>query len=90
MISMAVLTCLKYSKNFDPEKQKNPNPFAYLTSIIINSFRAYLNYQKKHSNIKKECYNKKNIVDEFSNFQAIDYTEFKRWDEVEQSEEEQQ
>ena len=84
MVSFAVFTCLKYCKNFDPEKQKYPNPFAYLTTTIIRAFKAYLNEQKKHRNIKKECYNKQYIIDEWSEFKSIDYTELKEWDEIEE------
>lgn len=85
MVSEAVYTCLKYGKKFNPEKQQYPNPFAYFTRIIINSFKAYLNDQKKHSNIKKECYNKKYIIDEWNEFKSIDYTELKEWDEIEEN-----
>ena len=74
MVSFAVLTCLKYSKNFNPEKTNNP--FAYLTSIIINAFKAYLNVQKKHSNIKKELYDKQEAVDDNPHI-SIDYSNLK-------------
>ena len=74
MVSFAVLTCLKYSKNFDNEK--SDNPFAYLTSIIINAFKAYLNVQKKHSNIKKELYDKQDAVDD-NPHTSIDYSNLK-------------
>lgn len=81
MISTAVLTCLKYGKNYNPDKTSNP--FAYFTQIIHSAFKAYLNAQKKHSNIKKECYNKMELVDETDPYKSIDYSELKRWDEVE-------
>ena len=87
MVSSAVLTCLKYLKNFDPEKEKYPNPFAYLTRIIINAFKAYLKQHYSHINIKQECYNKMHLVDESDPCKSIDYTELKKWDEVEQEEE---
>lgn len=82
MISSAVLTCLKYSKNFDPDKQERPNPFAYITTICYNAFQAYLNNQKKHKQIKHECYNKQYLVDEGDAWYSIDYTELKKWDEI--------
>ncbi len=82
MVSFAVITCLKYCKSFSPEKQQYPNPFAYLTTIIIRAFKAYLNEQKKHSNIKKECYNKQYLTEELSEYSSIDYEKFKSWDEI--------
>jgi len=78
MISSAVYTCLKYSKNFDPEKQKNTNPFSYLTTICYNAFQAFLNEQKHHKNIKNECYNKKYLIDDLDSQKSIDYTELKK------------
>ena len=54
MISEAVLTCIKYLKNFNPEKSQNP--FAYITQICKNSFKAYIKSQNKHSVIKDSCY----------------------------------
>jgi len=54
MISEAVLTCIKYLKNFNPEKSQNP--FAYITQICKNSFKAYIKGQNKHSVIKDSCY----------------------------------
>lgn len=81
MISFAIFTCIKYGiKNFDPEKTNNP--FAYLTRVIYNAFQAYLNTQKKHANIKKECYNRKDFLDE-NPYISIDYEKLKRWDEIE-------
>jgi len=79
MISLSVFMCLKYSKNFDTEK--SGNAFSYLTKIIYNSFQSYLNTQKKHSNIKKECYNRKDFVPE-NPYISIDYQSLKRWDEL--------
>jgi DNA-directed RNA polymerase specialized sigma24 family protein len=51
----AVLTCLKYMHNFDVNID-NPNPFAYFSRIIHNSFLNYIAKQKKHSTIKDICY----------------------------------
>ncbi|MFW6008906.1 MAG: hypothetical protein ACOCP8_06535 [archaeon] len=76
MISFGVYTCLKYSKKYNPEKTNNA--FSYLSTIIHNAFKAYLNYQKKHSNIKKECYNKKDLVDLEDSYKTIDYEELKK------------
>ena len=54
MVSEAVLTCLKYLKNFDP--QKSSNAFSYITQICNNSFKAYIKTQNKHSKIKDYLY----------------------------------
>lgn len=58
MICEAVLTCLKYMHNFNIEIE-SPNPFAYFSRIIHNSFLNYISKQKTHSKIKDVCY--KNI-----------------------------
>lgn len=79
MVSEAVYTCLKYSKGFKPEK--SDNPFAYLTQICKNSFKGYLNAQKKYKNIKDECYKKQNLVPN-NPYIAIDYKDLKKWDTV--------
>jgi len=54
MVAEGLLTCVKYLKNFDPEKSQNP--FSYITKIGYMSFIAYIKKQKKHSEIKKTCY----------------------------------
>ena len=56
MIGDAVMTCIRYMHNFDPEKQEKPNPFAYFSRIIHNSFLSYISKQKTHSKIKDLCY----------------------------------
>lgn len=58
MICEAVLTCLRYMHNFNTSIE-NPNPFAYFSRIIHNSFLNYISKQKKHSKIKDICF--KNI-----------------------------
>lgn len=55
MISEAILTCIKYIHNFNPEKSKNP--FAYISTICQRSFLMFIKKQKKHSEIKDTCYN---------------------------------
>ena len=60
MVGEAALTCVKYLKRFDPNKSNNP--FAYITTICRNSFIQYIKKQKKHSNIKDVCFNKKGQV----------------------------
>ncbi len=54
MVSEAVLTCIRYLKNFNPEK--STNAFAYVTQICKNSFKLYIKKQKTHSKIKDICY----------------------------------
>lgn len=75
MVGDAMLTCLKYLKNFKPERSSNA--FAYVTQICKNSFKAHIKEQKKHSAIKDRCYKGydkliENDVEKFSN-SAIDY-----------------
>jgi DNA-directed RNA polymerase specialized sigma24 family protein len=54
MASEAVLTCLKYLKNFD--ETKSTNAFAYVTQICKNTFISYIKDQNKHGDIKDLCY----------------------------------
>jgi DNA-directed RNA polymerase specialized sigma24 family protein len=79
MICEAVLTCIKYMHNYDPEKS---NPFAYFSRIIHNSFLSSISKQKKHSKIKDICYKNLDFIvpdsnssDEYSFFEVngIDY-----------------
>lgn len=44
MVSEAVLNCLKYFNNFDPDRK---NPFAYFTSIVHNSFFQVINSEER-------------------------------------------
>jgi RNA polymerase sigma factor (sigma-70 family) len=85
MVSEAVLTCFKYMHNFDPSKQKNPNPFAYFTTIIHNAFINYIRKQNKHSEIKDICYKKAFVLgEELSGVhytaKAINYQELRQYD----------
>ena len=76
MIGEAVLTCVKYLHNFEPEK--STNPFAYITTCCKNSFIAYIKAQQKHSTIKDQLYNVnggKQYVPESSC--ALNYMDFK-------------
>jgi DNA-directed RNA polymerase specialized sigma24 family protein len=66
MICEAVLTCLKYMHNFDTSIE-NPNPFAYFSRIIHNSFLNYISRQKKHSRIKDICYKNLDFITPDSN-----------------------
>lgn len=81
MIQDAVLTCVKYGKNFNPELSNNP--FAYVTTICYNAFKNYINKQKRHSEIKDKIFNAKDDylairdaegVDGLD--RSVDYTQF--------------
>jgi len=54
MVSNAVYTCIKYLKNFNPEK--STNAFSYITQIIGNAFKLTINDEKKYGHIKNICY----------------------------------
>ena len=83
MISEAVLTCLRYMHNFDPNKMERPNPFAYFTTVIHNAFINYIRKQNKHSEIKDICYKKAHILEEDTFWftpKAIDYRDLRKYD----------
>jgi DNA-directed RNA polymerase specialized sigma subunit len=75
MCSEAVLTCVKYLHNFDPEKSNNP--FAYITACCKNAFISYIKAQNKHGEIKNILYNinggKQIIVDSTCSIQYNEY-----------------
>ena len=50
MIMDGVENCLKYCKNFDPEKSKNP--FSYFTQIIYYAFLRRIEKEKKQSYLR--------------------------------------
>jgi len=73
MIAEAVLTCMKYAHNFDPEKTENP--FAYFTQYCNNAFQQVMEREKKLTDFKfdmvkisqlnSEQYDYKNMLNEF-------------------------
>jgi hypothetical protein len=69
MVAEAVLTCVKYLKNFDHEK--SDNVFAYVTQICKNSFKLYIKDQGKHSKIKDVCFN---TIENFKKDNEISYS----------------
>lgn len=69
MICEAVLTCLKYMHNFKLDTE-DPNPFAYFSRVIHNSFLNYIAKQKKHSNIKDICYKNMDFLTQDPNEQS--------------------
>jgi len=52
MIAEAVLTCMKYAHNFNPEK--TDNPFAYFTQYCNNAFLQVMEREKKLADFKFE------------------------------------
>jgi len=52
MISEAVLVCLKYAHNFNPEKSNNA--FAYFTQYCHNAFIQYISKENRFSDFKFE------------------------------------
>lgn len=74
MVFEAILTCLKYLNNFDINR-KNPNPFAYITTICHHAFVSHIKKQKKHSKIKDTCYKKSYVFteDEQYHYKGINY-----------------
>lgn len=50
MQSYAMLMLVKTWNSFNPDK--GSNPFAFFTQCIKNSFRQYLNHEKKHRDIR--------------------------------------
>lgn len=52
MVADAIFTVILYIHNFNPEKSQNP--FAYITQIVDNSFKGFLNREKRISKTKKE------------------------------------
>lgn len=57
MEAEAVMTVVKYLKNFDMNRSKNP--FAYITAICTNSYIGYINNAKKHAKIKQALFDAK-------------------------------
>ena len=52
MVADAIFTVILYIHNFNPEKSQNP--FAYITQIVSNSFKGFLNREKRMAKTKKE------------------------------------
>ena len=52
MIGDGIENCIRYAKNFNPEKSKNP--FAYFTQIIYYAFIRRITKEKKQSAIKQK------------------------------------
>ena len=52
MIGDGIENCIRYAKNFNPEKSKNP--FAYFTQIIYYAFIRRITKEKKQTTIKQK------------------------------------
>lgn len=79
MVQQSIEICLTYLKNFDPKKQKRPNPFAYITTIFKNAFINYIKKQGRHSVIKDTCYKNREVLFEGPTYmnKGIDYQRLK-------------
>lgn len=77
MISEGMLAFIKFGRSFDPEISKNA--FAYISMACYRAFVAYIKKQKKHSQIKDDCYTFMEIApNEIRKNEAIDYTIIKK------------
>ena len=52
MIGDGIENCIRYAKNFNPDKSKNP--FAYFTQIIYYAFIRRITKEKKQTQIKQK------------------------------------
>ena len=52
MVGDGIENCIRYAKNFNPEKSKNP--FAYFTQIIYYAFLRRIANEKKQTTIKEK------------------------------------
>jgi hypothetical protein len=62
MISDGVENCIKYYRNFDPSKSKNP--FSYFTQIIFFAFLRRIEFEKEQLYVKYKTTEQIGILDE--------------------------
>jgi len=74
MISEAILTCLKYAHNFNPDKSQNA--FAYFTQCCHLSFFQFINKEKKIAKFKFEMVKEAN-----PDIAKMDYNNINLWNE---------
>lgn len=74
MIGEAVMTCVRYGHNFDPNRKTSA--FSYITQICWMAFLTQIKKSKKHSKIKDVCVNAAEIINN-SDTMTIDYTNIK-------------
>ena len=60
MIGDGIENCIRYAKNFNPDKSKNP--FAYFTQIIYYAFIRRIQKEKKQSHVKHKMIEKQDFV----------------------------
>ena len=54
MKSQALLQLSQIGLQFDESRSETPNPFAYYTAAITNSFTRVLNIEKRNQNIRDD------------------------------------
>ena len=69
MIAEAVLTCVKYCRNYDAVK--SDNPFSYFTQFVNNSFFQVMQKEKKIADYKFE-----QVKEIQQNSEGFDYNNF--------------
>lgn len=75
MILDGVENCLRYIRNFDPDKSKNP--FSYFTTVITYSFLRRIEKEKKYTYIKlKAMENELHKHDSIGNLNSFDTSNF--------------
>ncbi len=74
MVGDAILNCLEYIHNFDPEKSKNP--FAYFTQIMYYAFIRRLDKEKKSQVLKFKVLEHSELAGTISARQAGDSTDY--------------
>jgi hypothetical protein len=76
LIGDAILTCIKYLKNFDITISQNP--FAYITQICSRCFIAHIKKQNNHSKIKQKLFDERGyFTNDLSTERGIDYSAVK-------------
>ena len=60
MIGDGIENCIRYAKNFNPDKSKNP--FAYFTQIIYYAFIRRIQKEKKQTHVKHKMIEKQEYV----------------------------
>ena len=64
MIGDGIENCIRYAKNFNPEKSKNP--FAYFTQIVYYAFLRRIAKEKRQMDIKQKILEKSGYDEVFS------------------------
>ena len=78
MISDGIENCVRYIKNFDPEKSRNP--FAYFTQIIHYAFLRRIQKEKRQMDIRSKIIERSGFDEVFSadgDYNTSDYNTIK-------------